>query len=336
MLANQQEIGVSPKTFTALLRDFIIEHYAGGNMHRRLFFLTFISVAFKHQGRNLRFATYSQDMLRFVEQLLRDEYKGEAEIVQLREMSTLTIQDRLLCKTINADLEQFFMFNPANLANYQNREDYYQIVKTILSGLFLGCGVIANPEERYSLEFSIAKRSVSLWFGLFLSEINLEPGRVYHQGSEILYLKDGEKIADFLRFIGADSILLKYEQIRVQKDMRNRVNRIVNCDSANAQRMANSAARQINNILYLREHRHWLDLSEDLRSTAELRLRYPEYSLKDLAREMDPPLGKSGLNHRLRKLDAIADDWRERDQKDQALMSEFRQQENNKNVKEIK
>ncbi len=295
------------KTFSAQVRDFIMQEYTFDKRNQRLLFHAFGSVAFKEQGRSLRFATYSADLIRFVERIIQEEYQGKARIVKHKAMFTCTLSEKHLVANVLNDLEQFFLHNPAGFSDTLSPEEYYQIVKTVLSGLFLGCGVIANPKERYNLEFAIPKRSTSLWYGLFLSEIDLEPGRILYQGSELLYLKDGEKIADFLRYIGADQLLLTFEKIRVEKDMRNRVNRIVNCDNANAQRIANAVARQIQDIEYIKSLGKWEQLPEAVRAMGELRLAYPDYSLQELSEITDPPLGKSGVNHRLKKIEKYAE-----------------------------
>lgn len=298
------------KTFSSSLRDIILEQNKNDHANRKLLFLSFCSVGFKKVKQELRFSTYSSELIYFIESVLKVEYDGKAEIVKNKKMIHCKIRDKRMVESIIADIDQFFRYNPSSLSDLYNREEYYDIIKTILGGLFLGCGFLANPRERYHLEFAIPKRSVSLWYGLFLSELELEPGRTLHQGSEVLYIKEGERIADFLRYLRADALLLHFEQVRVEKELRNRVNRIVNCDSANAQRLANSVTRQIANIKYIEETIGLSELTKDLRKTAELRLKFPEYSLKELGEEADPPLGKSGINHRLKKIDEIAEKLR--------------------------
>ena len=116
-------------------------------------------------------------------------------------------------------------------------------------------------------------------------------------------------MADFLLLAGAHQSLLAFESLRVEKEVRNSVNRVVNCDSANTQRLANAAARQLDLIGTLSDHGLIDQLPADLRSTAEIRLIHPDLSLKELGEVMDPPLGKSGMNHRLKRLEQIALDW---------------------------
>lgn len=302
--------GFQEETFSASLKNVILNSLEEVNNYLRISFVAFCSVSFKSLTNNLRFATHSEQVVDFFVKVLRSEYGGEATIVQHKKLITCSLKDKRLISEISEDIEQLFHQNPADLIEIYSTEDYYSVVRAILRGLFLGCGFLSNPKERYHLEFNIPKRSTSLWYGLLLSELNLEPGRIAHQGSEVLYLKEGELIADFLRYVGADKQLIEFEEIRVEKDMRNHINRLVNCDSANAQRLANSVARQIDSINYIKDKITLSDLPDDLVEAAQLRLEYPTYSLRELGEEANPPIGKSGMNHRLTKLDSIANELR--------------------------
>ena len=245
------------KSFSAQLRDSLLDSIEQDSNHLRIVFIVFCSVSFKSFKKQLRLATRSRNLINYFQKALQREYRTEAKIMYHKELITCIVNDQAIISEIGADVDHLFHQNPADFYEQYSVEDYYLLIRAILRGLYLGCGFLANPQERYHLEFNIPKRSISLWYGLFLSELNLEPGRTAHQGSEILYLKEGEMIADFLRYIGANLYLIRFEEIRVEKDMRNHVNRIVNCDSANAQRLANSVARQINNINFLIEKSVW-------------------------------------------------------------------------------
>lgn len=301
----------STKSFSAQLRESILDSIEQDNNHLRIGFIAFCSVSFKSFETNLRLATRSENLINYFQKVLRHEYRTEAKIVHHKELITCTVNDQVIVSEIGADVDHLFHQNPADLSEQYSVEDYYLLIKSILRGLYLGCGFLANPHERYHLEFNIPKRSTSLWYGLFLSELNLEPGRTIHQGSKVLYLKEGEMIADFLRYIGANQCLIRFEEIRVEKDVRNHVNRIVNCDNANAQRLANSVARQISNINFLIEKIGLAELPDDLRKIAELRMNYPDHSLRELGELTKPPLGKSAVNHRLSKLDKLANKLRQ-------------------------
>lgn len=123
----------------------------------------------------------------------------------------------------------------------------------------------------------------------------------------IVYLKEGEKIVDFLNLIGAVRALLKFEDTRILKGMRNQVNRLVNCETANMNKTIAAAVRQLENIQLIEAHMGLQQLPDSLRVAAELRLRYPEANLQELCRRMGNRVSKSGLNHRFRKMEEIAE-----------------------------
>ena len=131
---------------------------------------------------------------------------------------------------------------------------------------------------------------------LEIADLNLK------QKENIIYIKEGEEISKFLAFIGASKAVLKFEEIRVQRHMNNKVNRLVNCESANLNRVLNASVDQINAIKRLKKTGKFKKLDENLKQIAELRLKYPDISLIELGQKLNPPLGKSGVNYRLTKI----------------------------------
>lgn len=125
---------------------------------------------------------------------------------------------------------------------------------------------------------------------------------------QVVYIKEGEEIAALLNVMEAHVSLMAFENMRIYRDMRNAVNRKVNCEAANISKTARTAAIQVEKIRQLEERGRLKSLEEGLREAAEARLRYPEASLKNLAALMDPPIGKSGMNHRLQKLMMLAEE----------------------------
>ena len=128
--------------------------------------------------------------------------------------------------------------------------------------------------------------------------------------SFIVYIKEGEQIVDILNIMGAHSCLLELENIRIMKEMRNNVNRLVNCETANLSKTVNAAVRQVESIKIIQSKIGLKRLPQNLREIAELRLEYPDESLKELGEMLDPPVGKSGVNHRLRKIEKKAEELR--------------------------
>lgn len=179
--------------------------------------------------------------------------------------------------------------------------------KAYLRGIFLGGGSISDPEKTYHLELVTGSEIYAEDIKNLINSYELNSKIVSRKNSYVVYLKEGENIVDFLNIIGAHSALLDLENVRIYKEMRNNVNRIVNCETANLSKTVNAAMRQINNIEYLKENMGLNKLPKSLRDIAEVRLQNQDASLKELGEMVNPPVGKSGVNHRLRKLDEMAE-----------------------------
>lgn len=182
--------------------------------------------------------------------------------------------------------------------------------KAFLRGAFLAGGSVSDPEKTYHLEITSHSHKFALELSKILASYKLNARIIRRKGSYVTYLKEGENIVDFFNIIGAHTALMELENVRILKDMRNSVNRIVNCETANLEKTVNASVRQVENIRYLIENVGIEKLPANLREIAELRLEYSDSSLIELGQLLSPPLGKSGVNHRLRKLDSIAEDER--------------------------
>lgn len=178
--------------------------------------------------------------------------------------------------------------------------------RAYLRGAFLGGGSVSHPDKAYHLEFVTHSSDHAEDLKKLINSFDLNSKTVERKGNYVVYLKEGEQIVEILNIIGAYNALLKFENIRIYKQMRNNVNRIVNCETANLTKTVNASIRQIENIQYIKETIGLNKLSSGLRKIAELRLKYREASLKELGQMLNPPLGKSGINHRLRKIEEIA------------------------------
>jgi DNA-binding protein WhiA len=179
--------------------------------------------------------------------------------------------------------------------------------KAYLRGVFLGGGSISDPEKTYHLELVTNNSEYAESIRKLINSFDLNAKVVNRKGNFVVYLKEGEQIVDFLNIIGAHKALLSLENVRIYKEMRNNVNRIVNCETANLSKIVNASMRQSSNIEFIKNKIGFDKIPEGLAEIAELRLRYPDASLKELGEMMTPPIGKSGVNHRLRKLDEIAE-----------------------------
>lgn len=183
--------------------------------------------------------------------------------------------------------------------------------KAFLRGAFLEAGTVCDPEKSYHLEINTDRRAVSELICSIMEEMSFKAKILVRKGTFVVYLKEGEDIVNFLNLTGAHTSLMAYENVRILKEMRNNVNRVVNCETANLQKTVNAAYRQVENIGYIRENIGFKKIPENLRVIADLRVKYPDLNLKELGELLTPPLGKSGVNHRLKKLDKIAENLRQ-------------------------
>lgn len=180
--------------------------------------------------------------------------------------------------------------------------------RAFLRGAFLAGGSVTDPEKRYHLELSTTHRNASRETSRLLSEAELPPKATERKGSSVLYYKQSETIADFLTTIGAPVSAMAVMAAKIEKDWRNGANRRVNCDSANLDKTVDAAQEQLAAIRRLEQSGGWDELPEKLRQTAELRREHPEATLRELAELHEPPATKSAVNHRMRKLLALAEE----------------------------
>ena len=184
--------------------------------------------------------------------------------------------------------------------------------KAALRGAFLAGGSVSDPEKLYHLEIYCKYEDLASNLSGVMATFGIKPKIIKRTDYCVLYIKDSECIVDFLNVTGAHRALLSLENTRILKGMRNNVNRVVNCETANLEKTVNASLRQIANITYINETIGFGALPENLREIAALRAENREISLKELGLMMKPPLGKSGVNHRLRRLDTIAEEIKQK------------------------
>lgn len=177
-------------------------------------------------------------------------------------------------------------------------------LKAFMRGLFMGSGSINNPEKKYHLECKIRKKEdiPNIVEIMKNNEIYLK------QRENVIYLKEGEEISKFLAFIGATKSVLKFEEIRVERHMNNKVNRLVNCKTANLNKVLNASVEQVEAIRKLKQSGEFEKLEDTLKEIAELRLANPDMSFVELGQKLSNPIGKSGVNYRLKKIMKIAEE----------------------------
>lgn len=179
--------------------------------------------------------------------------------------------------------------------------------RAFIRGSFLAAGSMSDPSKGYHLEFVCTSMEKAGQLQRVIQEFNIDAKIVIRKKYYVVYLKEGSGIVDILNVMEAHVALMKLENLRILKEMRNSINRQVNCEAANITKTVNAATRQIEDIELIKEQYGFQTLPEPLRQMAEVRLEHPDAPLKELGEYLDPPVGKSGVNHRLRKLSELAD-----------------------------
>ena len=180
--------------------------------------------------------------------------------------------------------------------------------RAFLRGVFLCAGSMSDPAKGYHLELVTDNERKAFQIQHVIKEFELDAKIIRRKKYFVVYLKEGSNIVDFLNICEAHVSLMQFENERIVKEMRNSINRRVNCETANISKTVNAAAKQIADIEKIREKAGFSNLPENLREMAIVRMEHPDASLKELGQYLTPPVGKSGVNHRLRKLSEIADE----------------------------
>lgn len=275
------------------------------------------SLGIANRNMILNVQTESPAIARRIYSLLKQFYQVESEIVVRRKMklkknNQYVVRLRYHVQEILSDLgilEGFQIKEKVPMALL--KDDL--MIRSYLRGAFLAGGSVNNPEtSRYHLEIYSLYEEHNEMIAQMINRYRLNARTTARRSGYIVYLKEAEKIAEFLQLIGATNGMLKFENIRIVRDMRNSVNRLVNCENANMDKVANASNRQIENIRLIDSMVGLDSLPEKLRAIAETRLAHQEVSLKELGVLVPGgPISKSGVNHRLRKLNAYAEELRQ-------------------------
>ena len=264
------------------------------------------------------FSTENAAVARRIFKVLKIAYEINAT-VSVSKSNRLKKQNNYIIKIDEKLTKQFlidskiFKNNDFNIMNFN-----YEVPKELLNndlgrrayikGSFMGSGSISNPEKSYHAEFVSSKEVQSKTLQVLLKTYGINGKNIYRKNYYVTYIKESEQISDLLALMGANYAVLDFENIRAVKETRNQINRVINCETANLDKIVDTSMRQINNIKILKKHKVIDKLPDNLRELAYLRLKNSNASLKELGQMLDPPLGKSGVNHRLRKIEEIAED----------------------------
>ena len=249
-------------------------------------------------GNKIRYATESQYNINRCSKLLsnlkRDykiEMEGHSFVIKLKnsEFNEIEIIDKKLILKIQENLDE------------KNE-------KSLVKGVFLGAGSINNPDNKYHLEIRFSNQENEEIVLEILKKYNINFKKLDSQKNKSIYIKEGEEISKFLAFIGANKAVMKFEDIRVQRQMRGKVNRLVNCKAANLNKTLNASVEQIDAIRKLQQNGKFNKLEDNLKEIANLRLENPDMPLLELGKLLKNPVGKSGVNYRLKKIIEIANE----------------------------
>ena len=259
----------------------------------------------------IKFSTESEYNINRFAKLLNNTKIIEYKIEVQDKTYTITIKEKQLLEELSDTIE----IVDANIV-LKNWENFFSInkgskqreepLKAITRGIFLGSGAINNPEKTYhlSIGLNIEENAKKISEYLELNGISvktIQKNNAYH-----IYTKEGEGISKILAFIGANKAVLEFENIRVEREMRNKINRMVNCESANLNKTMNASIEQIEAINKLKKTGKIRNLDESLKEIAEIRLKNPNASLIEIGKMLKNPIGKSGVNYRLKKIIELA------------------------------
>ena len=266
------------------------------------------AIVIRGMNIGIHFSTENAALARRVLQILKNNYQVQTEVVITRSRR-LKKNNRYQVRVLPAPQVNLAMTELQLLSmesDLKNPLLTKQCCKrAFLRGAFLGGGSISRPSSDYHLEMVTGNEDFARSIIKIMHTFSMKAKLTDRKNDYIVYLKDGESITNFLRVIGAHNSMMEFEGVRVLKEMRNNVNRRVNCETANLGKVVKAAVRQVNCIKFIDEHMGLSELPEALQETAKLRLKYPEASLNELV-EYSGGIGKSGINHRLKKLQEMA------------------------------
>ncbi|MFA9397517.1 MAG: DNA-binding protein WhiA [Clostridiaceae bacterium] len=269
---------------------------------------------------NFKVSTENPAIARRVFRLLKESFNCHSKILVKRSNSLK--KNNLYIVLINDDMNVKDILNKACV--FDKEKGYFaidydistEIIKNekckraYIRGAFLGGGSLSNPEKSYHLEFVTHDEEYGEKLSSLINSYNINSKVIKRKSSYVIYIKEGEQLVDFLNIVGAYNSLLEFENIRIIKEMRNNVNRIVNCETANLSKTVNASVRQVESIKLIKKEIGFNRLPKNLRDIAEVRINYPDETLKALGELLTPKVGKSGVNHRLRKIEKIAEELR--------------------------
>lgn len=272
------------------------------------------NIKFGSNGPNLEFITENASVARRIFTFLKG-YSSEVEAYIRKNTQLKKNNNYIISMTDKYAIDDLlYDTNFAKNGNYFERNykigkhivSDYESLRAYIRGSFLGAGSVTNPEKGYHLELIVNDEEHAEDLKEMLNSINLNAKIATRKANQIVYLKEAEQISDFMALIGANQSLLKFENVRIVKELRNNVNRLVNCETANLNKTVDAATKQVADIEFLMDLGKFNSLSEDLQEIALIRLENHDSSLMEIMELTGSKYSRSGINYRLKKISNIA------------------------------
>lgn len=254
-------------------------------------------------------STESGEFAELFKKLVKSVYKDSVEVFS--EITNKKNGSRIYNLSINGQEQTKKVLDRYNIVPEKRKINTEHIANNslgaFLAGVFFICGSVSDPYKEYHLEFTMPEERLFDDLHAVLLELAIDGRKTERKGTTVLYIKDSENIEDILTFLGARQSTIDIMNIKIYKDVRNKANRIANCDSANIDKVIAAAAKQIDDIKFIISNDQFDKLSEELRETAEIRLENPEMTLQEIGELLKKPIGRSGVMRRFKKISQIAD-----------------------------
>lgn len=256
------------------------------------------------QKRNIQYTTENEYTINRFSKLLSNMKITEFSIHLRGKTYIISFQNQMLLEELQIKDENIEITDQLNIVELGKNE---KLTKAFIRGCFLGSGSVNHPEKKYHLEVLLSTNKNAIFVQKLLEDRYIHMKILDRKNGSTLYLKDGEEISNFLAFIGASQAVLKFEEIRVLRQMKNKINRKVNCETANLSKTITASVKQVEAIKILQNKGKFENLPENLKEIAKARLEHPDASLIELGELLAKPIGKSGVNHRLKAIVELAE-----------------------------
>lgn len=262
----------------------------------------------------INFVTENKRTADFFSRSCKDISGYETEFFELKKSSS-TVYSAELSKDIAKKIFSYFNI-PENYkeTGYKNAPiPKRKLLPQFIGGMFLSCGSLTDPNKDYHMEFVFHSMDICNLLGIILIDnYNILPKQTERKRSQVVYIKESENIEDMLTLMGAQKSAIEIMNIKIYKDIRNKINRAVNCDSANIEKTLRAAEKQIEDIELIEKTIGLDELPDDLREIAEVRLENPDFNLKELGQALSSPISRSGANHRMERIKKTAEEIRKK------------------------